>query len=203
MRIKPTAPTKLRILIFLSYLSISFSPCSHAQDRLEKATKRDAHSSRESKNSTSYSVKNPSLVLFNQNNRDQLKLSATEVIANPDDGSVFISPRLEFAIGTFAYLSESEKAETDYRPRNDGSISLSGSVSLVRYSSDTSDLSIKSDFLTIDLPNEKITGAGSIILVIGDSTHKGAYFSIEREGVFRLEGEGRSRIKGEIQFTAK
>ena len=203
MRIKPTRPTKLRILFFLFYLSISFSPSSHAQDREEKATKRDAHSSRESKNSTSYSVKKPSLVLFNQNTKGQLKLSATEVVANPGDGSVFISPKVEFAIGNFAYLSESDKAETDYRPSSDGSISLSGSVNLTRYSSDASDLSITSDLLTIDLLNEKITGAGSIILVIGDSTHTGAYFSIEREGIFRLKGEDRSRIKGEIQLTAK
>ena len=141
MRIKPTGPTKLRILFFLFYLSISFSPSSHAQDREEKAAKRDAHSHRESKNSTSYSAKKPSLVLFNQNTRDQLKLSATEVIANPGDGSVFISPKVEFAIGNFAYLSESDKAETDYRPSSDGSISLSGSVNLTRYSPDASDLS--------------------------------------------------------------
>ena len=201
MRIKPTGATNLRILFFLFYLSISFSPSSHAQAPAEKAPKRDAYSSRESKNSTSYSVKKPSLVLFNQNTRDQLKLSATAVTASPEDGSVFISPRVEFTIGNFAYLSESDKAETDYRPSNDGSISLSGSVSLIRYSSDASDLSIESDLLTIDLLNEKITGAGSIILVIGDSTHTGAYFSIEREGVFRLKGEDRSRIKGEIQLT--
>ena len=203
MRIKPTGPTKLRILFFLFYLSISFSPSSHAQDREEKATKQEGHSSRESKNSTSYSVKKPSLVLFNQNNRDQLKLSATEVIANPSDGSVFISPRVEFAIGNFAYLSESDKAETDYRPSSDGSISLSGSVKLIRYSSDASDLSITSDLLTIDLLNEKISGAGSVKLLIGDSSHTGAYFSIEREGIFRLKGEDRSRIKGEIQLTFK
>ena len=202
MRIKPSGPIKLRILFFLLYLSISFSPSSHAQARAEKATKRDAHSSRERKNSTSYSAKKPSLVLFNQNTRDQLKLSATEVTANPGDGSVFISPRVEFAIGNFAYLSESDRAETDYRPSNDGSISLRGSVSLIRYSSDASDLSIKSDLLTIDLLNEKITGAGSIILVIGDSIHTGAYFSIERGGVFRLKGEDSSRIKSEIQLTA-
>ena len=202
MRTKPTGATKSRILIFLFYLSISFFSGSHAQNREEKATKQDAHSSIESKNSISYSVKKPSLVLFNQNTRGQLKLSATEVIANPGDGSVFISPRVEFAIGNFAYLSESDKAETDYRPSNDGPISLSGSVSLIRYSSDASDLSIKSDLLTIDLLNEKITGAGSIILVIGDSIHTGAHFSIEREGVFRLRGEDRSRIKGEIQLTA-
>ena len=201
MRIKATGPTKLRILFFLFYLSISFSPISHAQDREEKATKQETHSSRESKNSTSYSVKKPSLVLFNQNTKGQLKLSATEVVANPGDGSVFISPKVEFAIGNFAYLSESDKAETDYRPSSDGSISLSGSVNLTRYSSDASDLSIRSDLLTIDLLDEKITGAGSIILVIGDSTHTGAYFSIEREGVFRLKGEDRSRIKGEIQLT--
>ena len=203
MRIKSNGPTKLRILFFLFYLSISFSPSSHAQDREERATKRDAQSSRESKNSASYSVKNPSLVIFNQNTKDQLKLSATEVIANPSNGSVFISPRVEFAIGDFAYHSKSDKAETDYRPSNDGLISLSGSVNLIRYSSDAPDLSITSDLLTIDLLNEKITGAGSIILVIGDSTHTGAYFSIEREGIFRLKGEGRSRIKGEIQSTAK
>ena len=203
MRIKPTGPTKLRILFFLFYLSISFSLSSHAQYREDEATKRDAQSSRESKNSASYSVKNPSLVISNQNTKDQLKLSATEVIANPGDGSVFISPRVEFAIGDFAYLSESDKAETDYRPSNDGLISLSGSVNLIRYSSDASDLSIMSDLLTIDLLNEKITGAGSIILVIGDSTHTGAYFSIEREGIFSLKGEDRSRIKGEIQLTAK
>jgi hypothetical protein len=203
MRIKPIGPTKIRILFSLFYLSISFSAYSHAQDREEKATTWDAHSPRKSKNSTSYSVKKPSLVLFNQNTRDQLKLSATEVVANPDDGSVFISPIVEFAIGNFAYLSESEKAETDYRPSNDGSISLSGSVNLTRYSSDASDLSIKSDLVTVDLFDEKITGAGSIILVIGDSTHTGAYFSIEREGIFRLKGEGRSRVKSEIQLTAK
>ena len=203
MRIKSTGPTKLRILFFLFYLSISFSPSSHAQDREEKTTKRDAQSSGESKNSASYSVKKPSLVLLNQNAKDQLKLSATEVFANPGDGSVFISPKVEFAIGGFTYLSESDKAETDYRPSNDGLISLSGSVNLIRYSSDASDLSITSDLLTIDLLNEKITGDGSIILVIGDSTHTGAYFSIEREGVFRLKGEDRSRIKGEIQLTAK
>ena len=203
MRIRPTGPTKLRILFFLFYLSISFFPGSHAQDREEKATKWDAHSSRESKNSTSYSVKKPSLAIFNQNTRDQLKLSAAEVISNPGDGSVFVSPRVEFAIGNFAYLSESNKAETDYLPSNDGSISLSGSVKLIRYSSDASDLSITSDLLTIDLLNEKITGTGSVILVIGDSTHTGAYFSIEREGIFRLKGEDRSRIKGEIQLTAK
>ena len=166
MRIKSTRPTKLRILFFLFYLSISFSLSSHAQDCEEKVTQRDAQSSRESKNSASYSVKKPSLVLFNQNTRDQLKLSATEVIANPGDGSVFISPRVEFAIGDFAYLSESDKAETDYRPSKDGLISLSGSVNLIRYSSDASDLSITSDILTIDLLNEKITGAGSIILVL-------------------------------------
>ena len=203
MRIKSTGPTKLRILFFLFYLSISFSPSSHAQDREEKTTKRDAQSSGESKNSASYSVKKPSLVLLNQNAKDQLKLSATEVFANPGDGSVFISPKVEFAIGGFTYLSESDKAETDYRPSNDGLISLSGSVNLIRYSSDASDLSITSDLLTIDLLNEKITGAGSIILVIGDSTHTGAYFSIEREGIFRLIGEDRSPIKGEIQLTAK
>tara|TARA_B100000674_G_scaffold353536_1_gene296577 strand:+ start:263 stop:874 length:612 start_codon:yes stop_codon:yes gene_type:complete len=203
MRIKSTGPTKLRILFFLFYLSISFSPSSHAQDREEKTTKRDAQSSGESKNSASYSVKKPSLVLLNQNAKDQLKLSATEVFANPGDGSVFISPKVEFAIGGFTYLSESDKAETDYRPSNDGLISLSGSVNLIRYSSDASDLSITSDLLTIDLLNEKITGAGSIILVIGDSTHTGAYFSIEREGIFRLIGEDRSQIKGEIQLTAK
>ena len=203
MRIKSTGPTKLRILFFLFYLSISFSPSSHAQDREEKTTKRDAQSSGESKNSASYSVKKPSLVLLNQNAKDQLKLSATELIANPGDGSVFISPKVEFAIGGFTYLSESDKAETDYRPSNDGLISLSGSVNLIRYSSDASDLSITSDLLTIDLLNEKITGAGSIILVIGDSTHTGAYFSIEREGIFRLIGEDRSQIKGEIQLTAK
>ena len=106
-------------------------------------------------------------------------------------------------MGNFAYLSESDKAETDYRLNKDGSISLSGSVNLIRYSSDTPDLSITSDFLTIDLLNEKITGAGSIILVIGDSTHTGAYFSIERGGIFRLKGRDRSRINGEIQLTAK
>ncbi len=203
MRIKSTGPTKLRILFFLFYLSISFSLSSHAQDREEKTTKRDAQSSGESKNSASYSVKKPSLVLLNQNAKDQLKLSATEVFANPGDGSVFISPKVEFAIGGFTYLSESDKAETDYRPSNDGLISLSGSVNLMRYSSDASDLSIASDLLTIDLLNEKITGAGSIILMIGDSTHTGAYFSIEREGIFRLIGEDRSQIKGEIQLTAK
>ena len=142
-------------------------------------------------------------MLFNQNTKGQLKLSATEVNANPVDGSVFFSPRVEFAIGNFAYLSVSDKAETDYRPSNHGSISLSGSVNLTRYSSDASDLSIRSDLLTIDLLNEKITGAGSIVLMIGDSTHTGAYFFIEREGIFRLEGEGISRIKGEIQLTAK
>ena len=124
MRIKPTGQTKLRILFFLFYLSLSSSPISHAQNREEGATERGAHSSRESKNLTSYSVKKPSLVLFNQNTRDQLKLSATEIIADPDDGSVFLSPIVEFAIGKFAYLSESEKAETDYRPSNDGLISL-------------------------------------------------------------------------------
>ena len=203
MRIKAAGPTKSRIFFFLLYLSISFCSSSHAQDRGEKAIKWDAHSFRQSKNSTSYSVKKPSLVFFNQNTRDQLKLSATEVIANPRDGSVFISPRVEFTIGNFAYLSESDKAETDYRPSSDGSISLSGSVNLTRYSSDASDLSITSDLLTIDLLNEKITGAGSIILVIGDSTHTGAYFSIKREGVFRLKGEAGSRIKGKIQLTAK
>ena len=203
MRIKPTGATKLRILFFLFYLSISFSPSSRAQDREEKATKQEGHSSRESKSSTSYSVKKPSLVLFNQNTKGQLKLSATEVVANPGDGSVFISPKVEFAIGNFAYLSESDKAETDYRPSNYGSISLSGSVNLIRYSSDASDLSIESDLLTIDLLNEKITGAGAIILMIGDTTHTGTYFSIEREGVFRLKGDDRSRIKGEIQLTAK
>jgi len=203
MRIKPTRSAKLRILFFLFYLSISFSLSSHAQAREEKTTKRDTFSSRESKNSTSYSVKEPSLVLFSQNARDRLKLSAKEVSSNPGDGSVFISPTVEFAIGNFAYLSESDKAETDYRLSNDGSISLSGSVNLIRYSSDTPDLSITSDFLTVDLLNEKITGAGSIILVIGDSTHTGKYFSIEREGIFKLKGRDRSRIKGEIQLTAK
>ena len=203
MRIKPTRPKKSRILSFLFYLSISFSPSSQALDREEKATKGDALSSKESGNSTSYSLKKPSLVLFNQNTRGRLKLSATEVVANPGDGSVFISPIVEFTFGNFAYRSESDKAETAYRPTNDGSISLRGSVNLIRYSSDASDLSITSDLLTIDLLEEKITGAGSIILVIGDSTHTGAYFFIEREGIFRLEGEGRSRIKGKIQLTAK
>ena len=57
-------------------------------------------------------------------------------------------------------------------------------MNLTRYSSDASDLSIKSDLLTIDLLNEKITGTGSIIFVIGDSTHTGAYFSIEHGGIF-------------------
>ena len=203
MRIKPAGATKLRVLFFLCYLSISFSSRSHAQGCEEKPTKRDPYSSRESADSTSYSVKKPSLVLFNQNTRDQLKLSATEVIANPRDGSVFISPKVEFAIGNFAYLSESDKAETAYRPSNDGSISLSGSVNLIRYSLDASDLSITSDLLTIDLLNEKITGAGSIILVIGDSIHTGGYFSIEREGIFRLKGKDRSRIRSEIPLTAK
>ena len=203
MRIEPTGPTKSRIIFFLFYLSISFSPGSHAQGREEKATVRDAHSSKESKNLTSYSVKHPSLVLFNQNSREKFKLSATEVIASPNIGSVFISPRVEFAIGNFDYLSKSDKAETDYRPSDDGSISLSGSVNLIRSSSDASDLSITSDLLTIDLLNGKITGAGSIVLVIGDSTHKGAFFSIERKGIFRLRGEDSSRIKGEIQITAR
>ena len=202
MRIRQTGPTKFRILFFLFYLSISFSPSSHAQDRKEKATKRDAQSSMDSKHSTSYSIKQPSFVLFNQNTRDRLKLSAKEVVANPGEGSVFISPRVEFSIGNFAYVSESDKAETDYRPSNDGSISLSGSVNLTRYSSDASDFSVTSDLLTIDLLNEKITGAGSIILVIGDSTHIGAYFSIGRGGIFRLKGEDESRIKGEVQLTA-
>ena len=203
MRIKPTGPPKLRILFFLFYLSISSSPSSHAQAREEKAAKRDAHSPRESKKSTSYSVRKPSLALFSQNTRDLLKVSAKEVLANPDDGSVFTSPKVEFAIGNFAYLAESDKAETDYQPSNDGSVSLSGSVNLSRHSSGTSDLSITCDFLTIDLLNEKITGAGSIILVIGDTTHRGAYFSIERGGIFRLKGEDRFGIKGEIQLTAK
>ena len=203
MGTKANEPSRLRLLFFLLYLSVSFSPSSHTQDREEKATKRDAHSPREGKDLTSYSVEKPSLVLFNQNTKGQLKLSATEVIANPGDGSVFISPKVEFAIGNFAYLSESDKAETDYRPSSDGSISLSGSVNLTRYSSDASDLSIRSDLLTIDLLNEKITGAGSIILMIGDSTHTGTYFSIERGGIFRLKGEDRSRIKGEIKLTAK
>ena len=203
MRIKPTGKKNLRILFFLIYLSISFSPSSRAQNLEEKATKQEAHSSKESKNSTSYSLKKPSLVFFNQNTKGQLKLSATEVVANPGDGSVFISPKVEFAIGNFAYLSESDKAKTDYRPSSDGSISLSGSVNLTRYSSDASDLSIRSDLLTIDLRNEKITGDGSILLVIGDSTHTGAYFSIEREGIFRLKGQDRSRIKSEIQLTAE
>ena len=201
MRIKPTGPTKLRILFFLFYLSISFSPSSHAQDREEKTTKQEGHSSRESKNSTSYFVKKPSLVLFNQNTKGQLKLSATEVIANPGDGSVFISPKVEFAIGNFAYLSESDKAETDYRPNSDGSISLSGSVNLTRYSSDASDLSIRCDLLNIDLLDEKVTGAGSVKLLIEKSIHTGANFSIERGGVFRLRGEDGSRIKGEIHLT--
>lgn len=203
MRIKPTKPIKLRILFFLFSISVGFSPSSHTQDREEKATKQGTHSSKERNGSTFYSVKKPSLVLFSQNTRDRLKLSAKEVVASPDDGSIFISPRVEFAIGNFVYLSESDKAEADYRPSNDGSISLSGSVNLSRYSSDTSDLSITSDFLTIDLLNEKITGAGSIILGIGDSTHIGEYFSIERGGIFSLKGEDKSRIKGEIQLTAK
>ena len=203
MRIKPNGPTKSRILFFLFYVLTSFSPSSQALDREEKTTKRDADFSRESGTSTSYSVTKPSLVLFNQNARDRLKLFATEVVANPGDGSVFISPRVEFAIDNFAYLSESDKAETEYRPSDDGSILLSGSVNLIRYSSDASYLSTKSDHLTIDLRNEKITGAGSIVLVIGDSTHTGAYFSIEREGIFKLKGGDRSRIKGEIHLTAK
>ena len=203
MGTKANEPRKLRILFFLFYLSVSFSPSSHTQDREEKATKRDAHSSREGKDSISYSVEKPSLVLLNQNTRGRFKLSAKEVSANPGDGSVFISPRVEFALGDFAYVSESDKAETDYRPSNDGSISLSGSVRLIRYSSDTADLSITSDLLTIDLLNEKISGAGSVKLLIGDSSHTGAYFSIEREGIFKLKGEDRSRIKGEIQLTAK
>ena len=203
MRIKPTGATNLLILFFLLYLTVSLSASSHAQDRIEKKTKRDGLSSRDSKNSASYSVKKPSLVLFNQNTRGRMKLSAAEVIANPRDGSVLISPRVEFEMGNFAYLSESETAETDYRPSNDGSILLSGSVNLIRYSSDASDLSIKSDLLTIDLLDEKITGAGSILLMIGDSTHTGAYFSIEQEGIFRLKGEDRSRIKSEIQLTGK
>ena len=200
MRIKPAGPTKLLILF---YLSISFSPGSHAQDHAEKATKRDAQSSRESESSTSYSLEKPSLVLYNQNTTGQLKLSAEEVVANPGDGSIFISPKVEFAIDNVTYVSMSDKAETDYRPSDDGSISLSGSVNLIRYSSDALDLSIASDLLTIDLRNEKITGAGSILLVIGDSTHTGAYFSIERGGIFRLKGEDKSRIKGEIQLTTE
>ena len=203
MRLKPTGPTKLRILFFLFYLSTSFSPSSHAEDDEEKATKLDAHSSWESKNSTSFSVKKASLVLLNQNTRDRLKLYAKEIVANPGDGSVFISPRVEFAIGDAAYVSESDKAETDYRPSNDGSISLSGSVNLNRYSPDASDFSIISDLLTIDLHKEKITGAGSVTLVVEDTTHTGAYFSIEQGGIFRLKGEDRSRIKGEIKLTAK
>ena len=203
MRIRPTGPTKLKTLFFLFYLSIGLSTSSPAQDREEKSTKRDARVFKENKNSASYTVERPSLVLFSQNTRDRLKLSAKEVVANPVEGSVFISPRVEFAIGNFDYVSESDKAEADYRPSNDGSISLSGSVNLIRYSSDTSDLSITSDFLTIDLLNEKITGVGSIVLVIGDSIHRGAYFSIEQGGAFRLKGGDRSRIKGEIQLTAK
>jgi len=203
MGIRPNEPTKLRILFFLFYLSIGFSVNSHAQDFEEKATKQDALNSVEPKNSTAYSAKQPSLVLFNRNISDRLKLSAKEVSAKPGEGSVFISPRIEFALGDFAYVSESDKALTDYRPASDGSISLTGSVKLIRYSSNAKHISITSDLLAIDLPNEKITGTGSVKLLIGDSAHTGANFSIERAGIFRLRGEDSSRIKGEIHLTPK
>ena len=203
MRIKPTKPTKLRILFFLFYLSTNSLLNSHAQDSEEKTAKLDSLTPKEPKNLTSYSVKKPSLVLFNQKTSNRLNLSAKEVNANSGDGSVFISPRVEFALGDFAYVSESEKAMTDYRPASDGSISLTGSVNLLGYSSNAEKLSINSDLLVIDLLNEKITGAGSVKLLIGDSIHTGANFSIERGGIFRLRGENGSRIKGEIHLTAK
>ena len=203
MRIKQTEPKKLRILFFLFYLSSNSSLSSHAQDSEKNAAEQGALTPKEPWNLTSYSVKKPSLVLFDQKTSNRLSVSAKEVEANSGDGSLFISPRVEFAIGNFAYVSESEKALTDYRPASDGSISLAGSVNLVRYSSEVKQLSIKSDLLAIDLLNEKITGAGSVKLLIGDSIHTGANFSIERGGIFRLKGENGSQIKGEIHLTAK
>ena len=116
---------------------------------------------------------------------------------------VFISPRIEFALGDFAYVSESDKALTDYRPASDGSISLTGSVKLIRYSSNAKHISITSDLLSFDLTKVKITGTGSVKLLFGDSTHTGTNFSIERAGIFRLRGEDSSRIKGEIHLTPK
>ena len=202
MRIKPTGPTKLRILFFLFYLSTNSSLNVHGHESEEKAAQQDALTPEERKNLTSYSVKKPSLMFFNPKMSNRLNLSAKEVTANSDYGSVFMSPRVEFAIGDFAYVSESEKALTDYRPASDGSILLTGSVSLIRYSSDAKQLSIQSDLLAIDLLNEKVTGAGSVKLLIGNSIHTGANFSIERGGIFRLRGEDGSRIKGEIHLTA-
>ncbi len=202
MRLKPTELKKLRILFFLFYLSSNSSLSSHAQDSEEKAAERSLPTPMETRKLTSYSVKKPSLVLFDQKTSNRLNVSAKEVEANSGDGSVFISPRVEFAIGNFVYVSESEKALTDYRPASDGSISLTGSVTLIRYTSDTRQLSIESDLLAIDLLNEKITGAGSVKLLIGDSIHTGANFSIEQSGVFRLRGENGSRIKGEVYLTS-
>ena len=146
MRIKPTGPTKLRILFFLFFLSISFLRV--LTPRIVKKKQLNGMLTLPGKQKFDLLLcKEAIFGDLHQNFRDQLKLSATEVISNPGDGSVFISPRVEFAIGNFAYLSESNKAETDYRPSNDGSISLSGSVKLIRYSSDASDLSIKAIFL--------------------------------------------------------
>ena len=200
MRIKPTEPKKLRFLFFFLYLSSSFSIGSLAKDSEETAARQGANP-KGPENITSYSVKKPSLVILNQKTSNRLNVSAKEVEASSSDGSVFISPRVEFTIGDFAYVSESEIALTDYRPASDGSIFLTGSVNLVRYSSHAKQLSIKSDLLAIDLLNEKITGAGSVKLLIGGSIHTGADFSIERSGIFRLRGENGSRIKGEILLT--
>ena len=200
MRIKPTEPKKLRFLFFFLYLSSSFSISSLEKDSEETAARHGANP-KGPEDITSYSVKKPSLVIFNQKTSNRLNVSAKEVEASSSDGSVFISPRVEFTIGDFAYVSESEIALTDYRPASDGSIFLTGSVNLVRYSSHAKQLSIKSDLLAIDLLNEKITGAGSVKLLIGGSIHTGADFSIERSGIFRLRGENGSRIKGEILLT--
>ena len=201
MRIKPPQSTNLQILFFLFFLSTDSSLNSHAQASEAQAAKRDALSSEKPKNLFSYSVKKPSLVLFNQKTANRLNLSAKEVHASSGDGSVFISPRVEFALGDFTYVSESQRALTDYRPASDGSISLAGSVNLTRHSSNTKKLSIKTDLLSIDLLNEKLIGSGSVKMLIGASVHTGANFSIERGGIFKLRGENGSRIKGEIHLS--
>ena len=203
MRTKPSQPTKSRILFFLFFLSINSYLNSHAQELTEKAAQKVALTTKGHKSLSSYSIMEPSLVLFSQKTSNRLNLTAKEVKADSSSESVFVSPRLEFALGDFAYVGESERAMTDYRPAGDVSISLTGSVNLIRYSSDAKQLSIRSDLLAIDLLNKKITGAGSVKLLIGDSIHTGATFSIEQGGILRLGGETSSRIEGEFLLTAK
>ncbi len=203
MGINTYKPTKLAVFSFVFFLFNFSSETPQAKDSREKTTSLNTLNSVESQHPISYSVKQPSLVLFNENASDRLSLFAKEVHANSNEGSVFVLPRVEFTLGDFAYVSESDRAVTDYRPAKDVAISLSGSVKLIGYSSDATFLSTKSDLLAIDLINEKITGAGSVEFLIETFRHNGDYFSIEPDGIFRLHGEDNSRITGELNLRTQ